>query len=115
MRVMEIAVIIFVALATLAILAMFVRSRARQGIRPFEITDEDKADFQEVRREFGIRRVLGGLLGMLGGVLVVGGFLEVCSSLFDSFAEVDWRTMVVMTALGVALVLCALPLIRQSR
>lgn len=77
---MEIAAIIFIAVATLAILGLFVRSRARQGIRPLELTDKDRAEFREVRREFGIRRVLGRLLGALGGILVVAGLSSPLSS-----------------------------------
>lgn len=110
---MQIAAIIFIVLGTLTIVAIFARSRGREGIRPFEVTDKDRAQFQELRRELGFRRVLGRLLGTFGGLLIVGA---ICSPFYrDSSFEAAWYTIVLMMALGLFLVLCAVPLVRHSR
>ncbi len=99
---MQIAAIVFAVLGTAAIVVFFLRDRAREGVRPFEVTDKDKEQFHEMRRELGIRRGFGRLLGTFGGFLVVAG---VCSPLYsDSSSRGDWHMMVVMIALGFLLV-----------
>ena len=110
---MQIVAIIFTVLGTLAIIAIFVRSRSREGIHRFEFTDRDKTPFQEVRRELGIRRVLGRLLGGFGGLLLIAA---ICSPFYRSTSgREDWSIAAWLTGLGVLLVLCAVPLTRQSR
>jgi hypothetical protein len=109
---MQIAAIIFTVLGTLAIIAIFVRSRAREGIRPFEFTATDKAQFQDLRRAVG-RRVVGRLLGSLGGLFLIAG---ITSPLYwGASGRAGWSTAALLTGSGLLLVLCAVPLTKQSR
>jgi drug/metabolite transporter superfamily protein YnfA len=107
--------VIFIVLAVLTCIAIFVRSRASGRVGVFEITQEDRAALQEVRRELGIRRLLGRLIGGFGGILVLAGLV---SPLYpDSSGRVDWRIAGVLIAFGSLLVMCAVPLVkaRSSR
>ncbi len=110
---MQIAATIYIVLSVVIVIAMFVRSRAREGVPVFKLTDKDKTDLQEVRREFGIRRILARLLGGFAGLCFIGGVL----SLFhrEASGSVDWITAVVMIVLSQILLLCAVLLVRSKK
>src|SRR5437660_11671496 len=98
---MQTAAIMFTLLGTSAIIAIFVRSRAREGIRPFELTDKDKAQFQEMRSALGIRRVLGRFLGWFGGLFLIAG---ISSPLYwGASGREDWSAAASLTGLGLVL------------
>jgi len=109
---MQIAVIIFAVLGTLAIIALFVRDRARSGIRLLEITDKDKADMKEFRREFALRRFFGGLLGQFGGLSILAGFL---SPFYADIVPMDWWASAYCIVVGLVLVFFATRLVKHSR
>jgi|SRR5882724_5923526 len=108
---MRITFIISFALGTLVILAMFVQSRKRKGIRPFEITDKDKAQFKEMRREFGIRKLLVGFIGGLGALFCLSGITYPLYA--DSNPDLGWRDAFRCLAFGAFLVFCAWLLTRR--
>ena len=98
--------------ATLAVAAVFIRSRVREGIPIFAVTDEDKEDFKEMRREFGFRKLLGMLLANLGAIFMLAG---VAWPIFAEPAEkVNWSAVTFLTLFGFLLVLCARPLLNQK-
>lgn len=109
---MEIAAITFIALGILVIIALFVRDRAKQGIRPLQVTDKDKAQLQEFCAEFAPRRLAGQLIGTLGALIVVAAFYGVVSS--DSSTP-KWRTLFFMLITGVALVVAGGLLVKPPR
>lgn len=95
--------------AVLTCFAIFVRSRAIAGIRIFEITDKDKAELQEARRELGIRRILAKLAVGFGGICFLGSFATLSQNL------ADWRISVEMFVIGGFLLLCTVLLSRDSK
>ena len=113
---MQIAVIIFAVSGTLAIIALFVRDRAREGIRPLEITNKDKADLKDLkewgRREFAPRRFFGGLLGQFGGICILAGFL---SPFYADTVPMDWWASAYCIVVGLVLVFFATRLVKHSR
>jgi hypothetical protein len=105
--------VIFILLAMLICITMFVWSSMREGVRPFEITEKDRADLKDIRQELGFRRVLGRLLGMFGGILIISG---VFSGVYPEFsARDDWGTIFYMIALGLVSVLCGVRFIKHSK
>jgi hypothetical protein len=100
---------ILILLSVAVIVAMFVRSRAKEGVGVFEITDKDKADFKEARRELGVRRILARLAGGFGSIFFIGGVI----TLFQSRA--NWGVSVVMIAIGLFLAFCTALLVKASR
>jgi hypothetical protein len=110
---MQIAAIIFAMLAVVIVVAMFVRSRTREGIPVFKLTARDKAELKETRRVFGIRRILARLLGGFAGVCFIGGV--VCLFYREASGRVDCITAVIMIILGQILLLCAVLLWRSTK
>jgi hypothetical protein len=110
---MQIAATIFIVLAVAVIVAMFVRSRAREGVPVLKITEQDRVELREFRRELGPRRILARLLGGFAGICFVGGVM----SLFhrDASGGVDWTIAVVMIVLSQILVLCVWLLVRTTK
>jgi hypothetical protein len=108
---MQIAATIFIVLSVGIIVAMFVRSRAREGVPVFKLTAKDRADLQEVRPELGIRRILARLLGGFAGLCFIGGVVSCFQR--DSSGRVDWTIAVVMIVLSQILLLCVWLLIRK--
>ncbi len=93
--------VLLITLSVLVILALFVRSRTREGGHPFEITDKDKADFRkaghDLRSEFAPRKLVGQLLATLGSLLIACSFYP-----SDNWR---WRTAFAMLVSGVGLTL----------
>jgi len=106
---MPIIATILIALGTLTVVVVFVISRARQGIRAFEITQSDKAEFQELRRQFGVRRLVGGLLGSLGGLCLAAA---ITSPLYAA-PGMDWRAIARLVVTGLLLVSFAVRLVNR--
>ncbi|HZF00839.1 MAG TPA: hypothetical protein VE344_02985 [Methylomirabilota bacterium] len=101
------------ALGILVILVMFVRSRSKQGVRTLEITDKDKAQFQEMRRELGVRRLLARLLGGFAAIFLIAG---VSSVIFEgSSGKADLKTATVLIAVSLVLVFCVRFLVKNSK
>ena len=98
-----------ILLALSVVVATYVRGKAREGVRVVEITDKDKAQFQEVCRELGVRRILARLLGGIGSIFFIAGVV----ALFQSRA--DWRVPVGMIVIGLFLASCVALLVRGSR
>ena len=100
-------------LGMLLIVAVFVRSRAKEGVRTFEITAKDKTQFQEMRRELGVRRLLARLVGGFAAIFFIVG---VSSLIFaDSSSKADWKISAVLIAVGVVLAFVARFLVKGSR
>jgi uncharacterized membrane protein YfcA len=110
---MQTAAVIYIVLALVIIVALFVRSRAREGVPVFKLTEKDKSDLREVRRELGIWRVLARLVGGFGSVLFIVGV----SSLFyrDPAHRIDATTSGWMIGLSVVLTFCAFLLLRKDK
>jgi hypothetical protein len=111
---MQIAAIIYILLASILIIAMFGRSRAKEGIPVFKLTQRDKADLREMRRELKIRIVLARLLGGFGSV----GFFAGVFSLFhkNESGRADWITTAAeLIVFGSALCLCAVLLLKSAK
>ena len=93
--------VLFLAVAIGTILVLFIRSRRREGVRIFAISDKDKTDFQkvgsEIASEFAPRRLAGQLLATLGSLLVMAGFYP--------SESMKWSTTFGMFFTGVGLVL----------
>lgn len=102
---------LFLAIAIGAILVLFMRSRKRESVRLFGISDKDKADFREtsseITSEFAPRRLAGKLLATLGSLLVMAGFYPSDST--------KWSTTFGMFFTGVALVLAGAWLAKPGR
>ncbi len=98
--------------ALLSVVGIFVRSRVREGIPVMSVTEEDKAQFKEMRREFSWRNVLGQFLGTLAGLFLLVAVLGPFYSRGESY---DWRASAIEIAFGLVLVLCARTLLRKSR
>ena len=110
---MQIAVIIFAVLGTLGIIAIFVRSRAQEGVGPLAVTDADKVQLRQLRRELGPRRVLARLLAGCGGLCLLASVTTPFRP--DASGRVHWGAALWLTAAGLLLVLCAVPLVRHSK
>jgi hypothetical protein len=108
---MQIAATIFIVLSVGIIVAMFVRSKAREGVPVFKLTEKDKADLQEVHRELGIRRILARLLGGFAGLCFIGGVMSLFQR--DVSGAVNWTVAAVMIVLSQILLLCVWLLIRK--
>ena len=84
----------------LACFAVFMRSRAIAGIRVFEVTHKDKVEFQEMRRELGVRRILARLAGGFGSICFIGGVVTLLQN------RADWHISLGMIAICGFLALC---------
>jgi len=104
---MEIAGIILAIVGILTVTLLFLRDRARQGIRPLEITERDRAQLQEMRRELSIRNVLGTAFLLVGYVSLVGGIAEALFRVITGTRLVDWHGTAFLIVLGLLLILCA--------
>jgi len=113
MQTFGILFVAFIAVALVAILVMFMRERARMGIRPFELTDADKAQLKKMRRESGIRRLLAGFIGSLGAASCVAGITYPIFA--ASNPDLSWRDAFQCLALGAFLVFCAWLLVRNVK
>lgn len=91
------------------IIAVFVRSRSKEGIGTFEITKKDKAQIHEVRRELGFRRILGRLLGGFGSLAFVAGILSLVQD------QAHWGVGMELIAISLFLVLCTVLLLRNTK
>jgi uncharacterized membrane protein YfcA len=100
---------ILILLAVAVVMAMFVRSRAKEGVGVLEVTDKDKEEFKEVRRELGIRRIFMRLIGGFAGISFIAGF----ATWFQNRA--DWRISVEMIAISIFLGFCTALLARGSK
>ena len=110
---MQTAAIIYIVLAVVIVVALFVRSRSRERVPVFKLTEKDKADLREVRRELGIWRVLGRLVGGFASVLFIVG---ISSLLYhDPAHRIDTATSAWMIGLSLVLTVCAILLVRKSR
>ncbi len=109
---MQLAALLFAVLGILAIIALFLRDRARQGIPPLEVTAKDKAQLQEICTEVAPRRFAARLIGTFGTLIVTAAFYGVISS--DS-PRPKWSTFLSMLVTGVGLVLLASWLIKPPR
>jgi len=93
--------VLFLVVAIGTILVLFMRSRKREGVGLFEISDKDKAEFREtgseIAKEFAPRRLVGQLLATLGSLLVMAGFYPTDS--------IKWSTTFGMFFTGVGLIL----------
>jgi hypothetical protein len=67
--------------AVTTLVAYFVRLRVINGIRVLEISQEDKKEIQDLRRELAPRAVAGRLLINFGGLFVFAGILLVLNGL----------------------------------
>ena len=97
----------------LSIIALFMLSRAREGIRLLEITDKDRAQFKEMRQELGFRRLLGRFVGIFAGLFILAGFLP--SIVPDSSLKPDWRVNASLIVIGFVLAFSATRLLKPSR
>jgi len=95
---MQIAAIIFIVLAMAIVVAMFVRSRVREGVPVLKLTEKDRVELGEFRRELGVRRILARSLGGFAGVCFIGGVM----SLFrrDASGRIAWTVAVAMIVLS---------------
>jgi hypothetical protein len=92
--------------------ALFMRSRNKESGKIFEVTDKDRAQFKELRREFAPRKLLGQLLARLGGLFIIAG---ICSPLYaHSSIKTEWKTALSMIVFGLCLGFCAALLVKPS-
>jgi hypothetical protein len=85
------------AFACFALIMRFVCSRAKAGIGIFEVTDKDKAQLQDLRREFGLRNILAGLLVRFGGLMIIAAIL------LPVFSRVEWIIFAELLTVGIFL------------
>jgi hypothetical protein len=100
-----------VSSGALACFAVFMRSRAIAGIRTFEVTENDRVEFRQLRQEITIGWLLARLLGTFASLFFVGGVMSVVYP--DSSGRTGWHTAVVMILLSQILLLCVWLLTRK--
>ena len=110
---MQAAAVIYIVLAIVIVVALFVRGRVREGIPVFKLTAQDRADLRRARRELGIRRVSARLVGGLAGFCFIAAILALFHR--DRSGGVNWTTAVVLTVLSQILLLCAVLLLKSAR
>jgi hypothetical protein len=106
---MILLVSILILLAVAIIVVMYVHSRAKEGVGVFELTDKDRADLREARREFRVRRILAKLLGGIGSICFIGGVATLIQS------RADLQITIEMIVIGLFLAFCAVLLLRGSK
>ena len=107
------AAVIMSASGLLACFAVFMRSRAIAGIGVFEVTDKDRAQFQEARRELNIWGLLARFLGGLGALALMAGMMSFLG--LGSFSKPDWRGGIDCFVFGGILILPAVFLAKRSK
>ena len=103
----------FALLGILVVVWLFLQSRKREGVRPLEVTAKDKAQLQEMRREFNIWRLLARFLGGLGALLLVAGMMSFFG--IDSSGKPDVQGGIVCFVFGGILISPAIFVARRSR
>ena len=106
---MQIAAVIYIVLAVIIFVGMFVRSRVKDGIPIFKATQQDKAELREFRREFAVRK----LLAMLCQGFGIGCFIAAARLRFNH--DIALGTAVALVALSLVLLLCATILLSSAR
>ena len=97
--------------AAIAIVGVFLWSRLRRGIPMVSVTDEDRAQLKDLRRELGLRRMLGRFLGSLGALTLIAGLAQ---PLYSQGAQYDWSVSAFALLLASIFIACAKPLLRRS-
>ena len=105
--------IIFATLGTWVIVWLYVRGRTREGIRPFQLAEKDKAQLKDIRSELNIWRLLARLLGGIGALSLVAGMMSLIT--LNSSGKFDWRSGVALIAIGIILILPTVFLARRSK
>lgn len=103
----------FAVVGILVIVWLFVRSRRREGIRPLEVTDKDRKQFREMRRELNIWRFSARFLGGLGALALVSGMMSFFG--LDTSGKPDWRSGIDCFVFGGILILPAVFVARRDR
>jgi drug/metabolite transporter (DMT)-like permease len=98
--------------AALGIAGVFMRSRIREGIPILTVTDKDRTQFKQMRREFGLRNVLGRLLATFGALVLL---VAVVGPFYSKAERYDWRVSIFAFVFGLTSVLCAKLLMGKSR
>jgi hypothetical protein len=95
-----------------ACIALFIRSRAVAGIPTLAVTDTDRAELQNFRREFGIRKILAQIIGTFAGLCFVAGFMSLFN--LDERSRADRHTAVVLIVFSQILIFCVWLLVRKK-
>jgi len=110
---MQIAAIIYIVLAVVIVIAMFVRSKRREVAPIFKLTERDKANLREIRRDFSVRKLSARIIGGFGSLCFVSGVLSFFHR--NVFGQVDWFTAIVLITLSLILLLPAVLLYRSAK
>ncbi|HVU28341.1 MAG TPA: hypothetical protein VHG71_11480 [Verrucomicrobiae bacterium] len=110
---MAVGFLTFAIVGISVIVWIFVRSRKREGIRPLQVTDKDRKQFREMRRELNIWRFSASFLGGLGALALVAGMMSFFG--LDTSGSPDWRGGVDCFVFGGILILPAIFVARRDR
>jgi hypothetical protein len=92
---------------------MFLRIRTREGIRPFQLTDADKAQLKQVRSGVAIQRLLGAFLGNLGLLACFAGITYPFYA--GEHPDSKWQDAIECFVIGIFLLFCAWLLLRRFK
>jgi hypothetical protein len=109
---MQIAAIIYITLAAVIVIVMFVRSKAKEAAPIFKLTENDKADLREIRRDFSARKLFARLLGGFASLCFISGALSIFHR--NASGQVDWFAAIELVILGQILLLFAVLLFRSA-
>lgn len=95
------------------IVLVFLRSRRKEGIRPLQVTEKDRMQFREIRRDLNIWRFSARLLGGFGVLALGAGMMSIFG--LDSSGKIDWRGSIVCFVFGGIFILPAILVARRDR
>jgi len=105
---MQIVAIVFVLLAVATIIAMFVRSKKRDGL-PL-ISDRERQQLRELRHDLSPNMIAGKILGTIGMLVALGAFLDLKPNADSSSTKLS-RTFF-MLIIGIGLIFVAVLLMK---